>query len=128
MDVVELLKSNNAIIPSDVHTGIAMCDAAANNDEATLKMYGNAGISLSTPDYDQRTALHLAAANNHAELIRYLVSQGANINAKDKWGATPKDDAKRAGHDATARLLNVSPGTAAASADTSRYGTMKTSV
>ena len=42
-----------------------------------------------------RTALHLAAAEGSLEAVEYLVSHGHPLNVRDRWGATPLDEAKR---------------------------------
>lgn len=44
-------------------------------------------------DYDKKTPLHLAASGKELEVIKYLVKHGADVNSKDRWGATPLDDA-----------------------------------
>ena len=35
------------------------------------------------------TALHLAASHNHAAILSYLISQGADINVQSMDGRTP---------------------------------------
>ena len=42
-----------------------------------------------------RTALHLAAAEGCLEVVEYLVSHGHPLFVRDRWGATPLDEAKR---------------------------------
>jgi ankyrin repeat protein len=45
---------------------------------------------LNTKDREGATALHVAALNARQEVVRYLVAQGAEVNARDeKFGATP---------------------------------------
>ena len=34
-------------------------------------------------DYDKRIALHLSSAEEHLEIVRYLVEYGCNV--KDRW-------------------------------------------
>lgn len=41
------------------------------------------------------TALHQAAANDHPEVVEYLLEQGANPNLKDKSGRTALDRSQR---------------------------------
>ena len=44
-------------------------------------------------DYDNRTPLHLAAANDHFEAVNFLLSIGVYVNSHDRWGSTPLNDA-----------------------------------
>ncbi|KAL9652565.1 hypothetical protein ABK040_000133 [Willaertia magna] len=53
------------------------------------------GADVNAYDYDKRTALHIAASEGQLEMTKYLVSVGANINARDRWGHTPYSEAKR---------------------------------
>lgn len=59
-----------------------------------LLEFGN--IDLNQGDYDQRTALHLAAGEGRVTIVRLLCEAGADVNVKDRWGNCPLDDAKRA--------------------------------
>ena len=45
----------------------------------------------------------MASAGGHLEAVRYLASLGVRINPRDRWGATPLNDAKT---DAMRRLLH----------------------
>ena len=62
-------------------------------------------------DYDFRTPLHLAAANGHDHVVRYLLAHGASPAAADRFGYKPEQDAARGGHRGCVHLL------AAAAAD-----------
>ena len=57
-------------------------------------------FDLSLCDYDDRTALHLAASNGHLNVVRYLMEKGGleDVNPLDRWASTPYDDAVREGH------------------------------
>ena len=48
-------------------------------------------------DYDQRTPLHLAAAEGCYAVASWLIAQGAIVNTVDRFGGTPLDDAIRHG-------------------------------
>ena len=53
------------------------------------------GSSLSLGDYDGRTPLHIAACEGHLNLVQYLLSNGATVYAKDRYGDTPLCNAVR---------------------------------
>lgn len=46
-------------------------------------------------DYNKRTALHLAAAEGRIQIVKYLIQEGAKVDIKDNWGATPLTDAQK---------------------------------
>ena len=43
-----------------------------------------------TPKGD--SALHLAAAEDHGDVVALLLMRGAKVDVKDRWGCTPCDD------------------------------------
>ena len=54
----------------------------------------NQGVCVEKGDYDDRTPLHLASAGGHLECVKFLIEEGVKPNPKDRWGATPLNDAK----------------------------------
>jgi ankyrin repeat protein len=52
------------------------------------------GLKVNQGDYDQRTPLHLACSAGHLDIVKYLIENGADINCKDRWGATPLNDTR----------------------------------
>lgn len=56
------------------------------------------GRRINFRDYDNRTALHIAANHGHLHVVKYLASHGARLTAKDRFGKTPIDEARENGH------------------------------
>ena len=96
----------------EVTVGEKLCKAAARGDLAALRKYiGAEGASVNACDYDQRSALHLAAAEGHESAVRFLLDARANVNAEDRWGGTPLKDAERGRHVSVTKLLQRRGGT-----------------
>lgn len=52
-----------------------------------------------------RTPLNVAADYGHTELVEFLITQGANVNAQDKHGMTPLLSATYEGHAPCVKIL-----------------------
>jgi glutaminase len=63
------------------------------------------GVTLDLADYDCRTAIHLAAAEGHLDVVRYCAAHNVDVNVTDRWGNRPLDDALRGGRKEVAALL-----------------------
>jgi glutaminase len=50
-------------------------------------------VNLDKGDYDQRTPMHLASASGHLDVVKYLVEHKFDHSPRDRWGATPLNDA-----------------------------------
>ncbi len=62
-------------------------------------MFRLGNVNVNGGDYDARTALHLAAGNGHVRVVEFLCDRaGADVNAVDRWGGKPLDDAQFSGH------------------------------
>jgi len=83
-----------------------LCGYASKGDTIQMQQLVDFGIDLNSVDYDSRTAMHLSAAEGHLPVITFLTSCKANVNAKDRWGATPLEDAIRNGFAVVVRHLN----------------------
>jgi len=69
--------------------------AASQGDLATLRAASSVDL-LHQADYDGRTPLHLACAEGHAAVVRYLVVDvGVDARCKDRWGNTPHHEATK---------------------------------
>ena len=86
---------------------VLMCSAASLGDLDTLRRLIESGAELDGADYDGRTALHLAAAEGHGEVVAYLLRLGADCRRRDRFGGTPLDDALRHAHDHVAEQLRA---------------------
>jgi ankyrin repeat protein len=62
-------------------------------------------IDPCSADYDQRTALHLAAQQGHLEVVEFLISKVSNLNEVDKYGLTPIRCAMNSNHLEVVELL-----------------------
>ncbi|XP_074489499.1 glutaminase liver isoform, mitochondrial isoform X1 [Sebastes fasciatus] len=83
--------------------------AAFKGDVQAMRRYFLSGADVNAVDYDGRSALHVAAAEGHAEVIRFLLQNtGANPALKDRWGSSPLQEARRHNKDAAVQLLQGS--------------------
>eukprot|EP00899_Mesostigma_viride_P007210 jgi/Mesvir1/16490/Mv10045-RA.1 len=99
------LKAKRASLGS-MDVGTELCGAASKLDLERLVMFLDNGADVNSADYDQRTALHLAASNGHAEVVDELLRRpGIDINPLDRLGGTPLEDALRGGYVDIAEML-----------------------
>ena len=87
-----------------------LIDAVARGDLPAVQAFIDEGIDVCQADYDQRTALHLAAAEGKVEVARLLIAAGADVAARDRWGSTPLQEAIRFRHPETAVYLESAAG------------------
>jgi glutaminase len=77
---------------------VDLCWAAAKGDTKEIRRLVASGAKINGADYDGRTALHIAASEGQAASVQYILQNGGNRDARDRWGNTPLDDAKRSGN------------------------------
>lgn len=51
-----------------------------------MKILVNNGAYLEARDTSERTALYVAAGRGHVDVVKYLISVGANVNGEDIHG------------------------------------------
>ncbi|XP_043931124.1 glutaminase kidney isoform, mitochondrial isoform X1 [Protopterus annectens] len=89
-----------------VKSVINLLFAAFTGDVSALRRFALSSMDMEQRDYDSRTALHVAAAEGHVEVVRFLLEAcKVNPNPKDRWGNTPMDEAIHFGHHDVVKIL-----------------------
>ncbi|KAF4108809.1 hypothetical protein G5714_009882 [Onychostoma macrolepis] len=90
----------------NVKSVINLLFAAYTGDVSALRRFALSSMDMEQRDYDSRTALHVAAAEGHTEVVRFLL-EACKVNPvpKDRWGNTPIDEATHFGHQEVLALL-----------------------
>mmetsp|Transcript_33340 Transcript_33340/g.131380 ORF Transcript_33340/g.131380 Transcript_33340/m.131380 type:complete len:351 (-) Transcript_33340:2272-3324(-) len=81
-----------------VIAGFELISAAGDGDLASVRRLIREGVDPSSKNYDSRTALHLAAAENNEEIALELFHHGVDPYAQDRWGVTSVGEALRNGN------------------------------
>ncbi len=85
-----------SLIPEDHETKVQkLISAAAQGELERIRELYFEGVNIESSDYDGRTPLHLASANGHFEVVRYLLELGLDKTMKDRWDNTAYDDANK---------------------------------
>jgi len=79
----------------------------ATEEVATLQSWYNAGVDFNLPDYNGRSALHVAVAHGRVDHVAYLLQHGADPRAVDVDGRSPIDVGRQLGLDDIVAQLNV---------------------
>uniref|UniRef100_A0A1I8JE34 glutaminase n=1 Tax=Macrostomum lignano TaxID=282301 RepID=A0A1I8JE34_9PLAT len=81
---------------ASAHEALTIFYAAFHNDVAALRRAYLRGYSMQLKDYDQRTALHIAASEGHLATVKFLTDVcGLSPREPDRWGFTPLLEAQR---------------------------------
>jgi glutaminase len=90
--------------------------AASKGDLGAIHHQLLRGAKLSCADYDLRTPLHLAVAENQIDVVKFFIDEKRrasnliDLNPRDRWGGTPLDDAYLHGNEAIIELLESEGG------------------
>nr|XP_020640523.1 glutaminase liver isoform, mitochondrial isoform X1 [Pogona vitticeps] len=87
-------------------TVVNLLFAAHSGDVSALRRFALSAMDMEQKDYDSRTALHVAAAEGHLEVVKFLV-EACRVNpfVKDRWGNIALDDAIQFNHLEVVKLL-----------------------
>ncbi|KAK6127477.1 hypothetical protein DH2020_038772 [Rehmannia glutinosa] len=102
--VASLLSREGAVLKID-NVGSFLCTIVARGDSDLLRRVLSNGVDPNSKDYDQRTALHIAASQGLYLMAKLLLEAGASVFSKDKWGNTPMDEGRMCGNKNMIRLL-----------------------
>ncbi|KAJ4933358.1 hypothetical protein JOQ06_030190 [Pogonophryne albipinna] len=89
-----------------VKSVINLLFAAYTGDVSAMRRFALSSVDMEQRDYDSRTALHVAAAEGHTEVVRFLL-EACKVNpvSRDRWGNTPLEGAVLFGHPDVVAIL-----------------------
>jgi ankyrin repeat protein len=64
-------------------------EAASRGDAGAVQRFLSSGLNVNARDPDGKTALHFAAQSKNLELVKLLIHDGADVNAKAFGNVTP---------------------------------------
>src|SRR5262249_16916155 len=112
IDVVQFLFARGKVTFtwSDADGRTALHGAAENGREAMVDLLRTNGLDIEARDNDEKTPLHLAAAEGQVGTLQMLLDDTRNwpksdADAADFYGRTPLHDAAAAGRDAVVEPL-----------------------
>jgi len=101
-------RAGSVEIQQDKHL-MELCYAAERGDVQSIKrMMMNYEIDTTRANYDERTALHVAAASGRVEAVKELIKAYTSVEdlAKDRYGKTAIDDALSFDHKECVDAIN----------------------
>lgn len=114
-EVVQMLRKYGAVMPArllskedgNYQCGLNLVVQSSRGCEERVSRLLQQGANVKYADDDKRTALHLATVGGHAGVVRMLLEAGANVNATDRWGRCPCDEARDNGQKSILKMLTM---------------------
>jgi ankyrin repeat protein len=69
----------------DEDLGHILCAHAAKGELIEIKRFHRLHNRLDQTDYDERSALHIAAAAGHMNVVEFLIKKKVDVNSLDKY-------------------------------------------
>ncbi|TKY61090.1 Potassium channel SKOR [Spatholobus suberectus] len=124
-EVASVLVNAGAILTID-DVGNFLCMTVAKKELDLLKRVLAYGINPNAKNYDQRTALHIAASEGLFTMVELLLEAGASVLSKDRWGNTPLHEAHTGGNRNMIKMLEVAKVSQLAELSNNIHGTQAT--
>ncbi|KAL5216240.1 hypothetical protein ABZP36_007641 [Zizania latifolia] len=102
--ITSLLVEHGAVLDME-DAGGYLCRVVRDGRIDLLKRLLKFGVDPNCRNYDQRTPLHIAAAEGLHLVATTLMDSGADVQAKDRWGNTPLDEGRRCSSKPLVRVL-----------------------
>jgi ankyrin repeat protein len=90
-----------------VETSGVLCELTRKGSLDLLKLLVECGGRVNSADYDSRTCLHIASSCGNLPIVQFLLDQGADASARDRWGGAPLTDATHHKHEHVAQVLQA---------------------
>jgi len=87
-----------------------MLFSATQGDTHSVEEYLHKGVSVNVTNYDNRTALHLAAGAGNETLVPWLIENDADVNALARNQVTPLEEAVLRNRRSIVQLLRAKGG------------------
>ncbi|KAL5982803.1 hypothetical protein ACLOJK_016880 [Asimina triloba] len=104
-DRVSVLLAKNGAILNLEDAGSYLCKVVMESNIDLLKRLLENGVDPNSKNYDERTPLHIAAAEGLHLVANVLINYGADVLSRDRWGNTPLDEGRRCGSKPLLKIL-----------------------
>ncbi|KAH0651947.1 hypothetical protein KY284_031859 [Solanum tuberosum] len=94
-------------VDEGIDSGLRLMYMTNDGDLEGMEELLDSGTRVNYKDIDGRTALHIAACQGYADVVDFLLKNGAHVDAMDRWGSTPLADAIYYKNNDVVKLLEV---------------------